>query len=318
MSMPTNTLSIVRRYGQNPILTGRDFPDAYHIVHVFNSGITKYNGRYLMVCRCEDASLKPYCWMAESDDGLRFTLRPEPIRMPVDNPDFARYASGTFYDPRVTRIGDEFYITHACHSEHDCRSSLLRTRDFEAFDWMGYISEPGNRNCVLFPEKINGLYARLERPLTTWDSGDMWISYSPDLIFWGKKDCVLRNRDVPWAWSKIGAGAVPIKTDQGWLNIFHGVRSQAKSHLVYQLGVCLHDLENPNRITALGRLPVLLPMTDYEQVGQTPSVVFTAGVTVEEDGAVNVYYGGADTVQCVGFTTIETLLDVCYNRYQGN
>lgn len=305
---------LIRRYEKNPILTGNDFPAQYHIAHCFNSGIIKHNGKYLMLCRLEDIGLKPYFWVVESDDGVHFTPRSGPIQMPLDNPTWQKYASGTFYDPRITKIGDVYYIMHACHSPFDCRTSLLQTRDWEHFEWMGFVSEPGNRNGVLFPEKFNGLYTRLDRPMSSWEGGDMWISYSPDLIHWGQSECIMRNSAIKWAWAKIGAGAVPIKTNAGWLNIFHGVRTQCKSHFVYQLGVCLHDLENPSKIIACCEKPILRPTKDYELVGQTPSVVFTAGAIVEDDGEVKIYYGGADTVQCLAFSTINELIEMCHNR----
>lgn len=309
--MTFHNYDVVERYEKNPILTGRDFPGEYCIIHVFNSGIIKFNGRYLMVCRCEDAGLKAYFWIAESDDGLSFTPRPEPMAMPEDDPMYCKYASINVYDPRVTRIGDTYYLMHAAHSEYDCRGALQSTRDFQTFDWHGFVTDAGNRNCVLFPEKFDEMYVRLDRPMTTWDSGDMWVSYSPDLIHWGRGDCILPKSRLNWAWSKVGAGAVPIRTDRGWLNIFHGVRNQAKAHLVYQLGVCLHDLHDPSKIIAISRKPILTPTMDYELHGQTPSVVFTAGVVPEDDGSIKLYYGGADTVQCLGFTTIDRLLSLC-------
>ncbi len=311
---PFNEASLIRRHPGNPILTGCSFPKRYRIAHVFNSGIAKFNGRYLMVCRCEDAGLRSHFWIAESSDGLNFTPRAEPIRMPVDDPMFAKYASINWYDPRVTEIDGIFYIMHACHSQYDCRISLLKTVDFETFTWLGFVSDPGNRNGVLFPQKFGDSYVRLDRPLTTWESGDMYISYSKDLVHWGRGDCIMRKSQLRWAWSKIGAGAVPIRTEQGWINIFHGVRTQCKAHYVYQLGVCLHDLADPSKIIALAEKPILMPTTDYELVGQTPSVAFTCGAIVEPDNSVKVYYGGADTVQCVGFTTISELLDACHNR----
>jgi predicted GH43/DUF377 family glycosyl hydrolase len=309
-----NHASLIRRHPGNPILTGCDFPQSYRIAHVFNSGVTMFKGKYLMMCRCEDAGLRAYFWMAESDDGIAFKPRPAPIKMPTENPVFQRYASINFYDPRITEIDGVFYIMHACHSQYDCRISLLKTTDFETFDWIGYVSDPGNRNGVLFPQKFNGKYVRLDRPLTTWESGDMWISYSHDLIHWGESECILRKNQLRWAWSKIGAGAVPIKTKEGWLNLFHGVRTQCKSHCVYQIGACLHDLEDPSKIIALAERPLLMPTTDYELNGQTPSVAFSNGAIVEKDGTVKIYYGGADTVQCLGFSTIQELLDACHNR----
>jgi beta-1,4-mannooligosaccharide/beta-1,4-mannosyl-N-acetylglucosamine phosphorylase len=143
----------------------------------------------------------------------------------------------------------------------------------------------------------------------------MWVSYSPDLIYWGKAECVMRKWEgIRWAWAKIGAGATPVKTPEGWLNIFHGVRWQGKAHYVYQLGVCLLDLKNPAKVKGIAQDAILIPEEQYELVGQTPNVVFTCGAVVEPDGEIKIYYGGADTVQCVATTTVKRLLDACYNR----
>jgi len=294
-----------------PILTGADFPPEAHIKRVFNSGVIKEGSRYFMACRVEDRALRNRIWIAESDDGFRFTPRSAPISMPHDEPEFAEYTTGMYYDPRITKIEDTFYLMHAAHSSHGCRLSLVATKDFENFEWKGFVSQTDNRNGVLFPEKINGLYARFDRPNTGGSFGDMWVSYSPDLVFWGKSECVLRNKDVRWAWSKIGPGAVPIKTEEGWLNIFHGVRTQCAQHYVYSLGVALHDLKNPAKIIGRCEEAILEPEEDYELTGQTPSVVFSAGAVLENDGSMKVYYGGADTVQCVATTTLERLLHAC-------
>ncbi len=231
--------------------------------------------------------------------------------MPDHDPDFAEYTAGMYYDPRLTEIDGTFYLLHAAHSSHTCRLSLLSTQDFETYVWLGHISEPDNRNGVLFPEKIQGSYARLDRPNTAEKMGDIWISYSPDLVHWGRSRCVMRNSQVRWAWSKIGPGAPPIKTKEGWLNIFHGVRTQCAQHYVYQLGVSLLDLNDPSKVIAQAKGAILEPEEMYELVGQTPSVVFTSGAIVEDDGEVKVYYGGADTVQCVATTTIDELLHAC-------
>lgn len=306
--------SLVTRCKQNPILTGADFPADYGIVTVFNSGIVKVNGRYIMLCRVENAALQNRIWIAESSDGIRFTPHSAPVEMPHDDPEFAEYTTGMYYDPRVTEIDGIYYILHAAHSGHGCRLSLVKTDDFNKFEWMGFISETDNRNGVLFPEKFNGFFARLDRPNTGSAFGDMWISYSPDLIHWGQSRCVLRNSDVRWAWTKIGPGAVPIRTDEGWLNIFHGVRTQCAQYYIYQLGVCLHDLNDPSKIIARAEEAVLRPEMDYELTGQTPSVVFTAGAVLEDTGEIKLYYGGADSVQCLAFTSVDLLLDACRNR----
>ncbi len=311
--MKTKKYPICKRYEGNPILTGKDFPAEADIKYVFNSGIVKYNGVYTMVCRVENSALLDRFWIAESTDGYHFKPRPKPIDMPHDDPMFKKYAYSMYYDPRVTKIDDAYYILHAAHSGHTCRLSLVKTEDFKKFQWMGFVSEVDNRNGVLFPEKINGLYARLDRPNTGDGGGDIWISYSPDLIFWGKSECVFRKWEgIRWAWTKVGAGATPIKTSEGWLNIFHGVRTQCHSHFVYQLGVCLLDLKNPAKVKSMSEDAILIPEEQYELVGQTPSVVFTSGAVVEDNGEIKLYYGGADTVQCVATTSITRLIDACH------
>lgn len=305
--------AIVDRFAGNPILRGADFPPDSGIVRVFNSGVIRVGDRYLMACRVENRALVNFIWMAESEDGIHFSPRSAPVVMSSD-PEFLEYTAGMYYDPRITELEGAYYLMHAAHSGHGCRLSLLRTQDFERFAWLGFVSEPDNRNGVLFPERIDGRFARLDRPNTGGEFGDIWLSYSPDLIHWGNSRCVLRNQSVRWAWSKIGPGAVPIRTPEGWLNIFHGVRTQCKSHYVYQLGVCLLDLEDPSRVIALCRDAILEPTELYELVGQTPSVVFTSGAVVEPDQTVKLYYGGADTVMCLATTTVERLLYACRHR----
>jgi len=189
----TSKYPICKRYEGNPILTGKDFPAEADIKYVFNSGIVKHKGTYIMVCRVENSALLDRFWIAESSDGYNFKPRPKPVDMPHKDPLFKEYSSSMYYDPRVTKIGNSYYILHAAHSGHTCRLSLVKTNDFKKFKWMGFVSETDNRNGVLFPEKINGLYARLDRPNTGDGRGDIWVSYSPDLIYWGKSECVMRN-----------------------------------------------------------------------------------------------------------------------------
>lgn len=305
---------VITRHPENPILTAAHFPVGSGVIRVFNSGVIKARGRYWMACRTEDAALRNRIWMAESRDGVHFVPRPAPVVLPHEDPEFAEYTAGMYYDPRITEIDGVYYLMHAAHSGHGCRLSLLQTTDFERFQWLGFVSETDNRNGLLFPEKIRGSYARLDRPNTGGDFGDIWVSYSPDLIHWGRSRCVLRNSEVRWAWSKIGPGAVPIRTPQGWLAIFHGVRTQCKAHYVYQLGVCLLDLEDPSRVVARADEAILWPEEAYELMGQTPSVVFTSGAVVEDDGSLKLYYGGADTVMCLATTTVERLVEACRKR----
>lgn len=300
---------IVKRYEHNPILTANDIPVACS--GVYNSGAIRFNNRYLMLLRVETVDIKNYFWVAESDDGFNFKVWDKPIDIPEDD-EFREYTTGMIYDPRITRIEDDYYITHACHSEHGVRVGLLKTADFEKFEWLGFISEVDNRNAVIFPEKINGYYIRLDRPLTQDDRGNIWISYSPDLIYWGRSKCIAKTGGG-WAWKKIGPGAVPIKTERGWLEIFHGVHVMCSGY-VYHLGVMMLDLDDPSKVVGRGKAPILSPGELYERVGLAMNVVFTGGAVLDDDGEVKIYYGGADTVQCVATARIDDLIQACFER----
>ena len=303
---------IVKRYPKNPILTAADLPFACS--GIYNSGVVKFNGKYLMLCRIESIDISNYFVVALSDDGYKFKVKENPIDLP-DDPEFKEYTAEMIYDPRITLLEGKYYICFACHSSHGVRIGMLKTTDFEKFEWCGFISEPDNRNAALFPEKINGLYARLDRPIVPNDHGDMWISYSPDLKFWGLSKCITRHGlHGTWHWLKVGAGAVPIKTKQGWLEIWHGVHILARYQYVYHLGVMLLDLNDPSKVIARGNAPILSPTEIYERVGLTSNVVFTSGAIAEDDGEVKIYYGGADTVQCVATAKLDDLIQACFDR----
>jgi predicted GH43/DUF377 family glycosyl hydrolase len=308
---PKDKQDIAVRYEGNPILTREDVPAAAK--GVYNSGCIKTaEGKYVMLCRVETPSMKQFIWPADSDNGIDFKLRPEPIRMP-DTDRFREYTTGMYYDPRVTMIDGKYYVVFACHSGHSCRLGLLESPDMKKFSFVDFISETDNRNGVLFPEKINGLYCRLDRPNTGDGQGYMWLSYSPDLVHWGQSGHVAHSQDE-WGWKKNGPGAVPIKTEKGWLVIYHAVNVQCASQYVYHLGVMLLDLEDPTRIVARAKAPILSPTTDYELTGLTYAVVFTCGAVLEDDGEVKIYYGGADTVQCLATAKLDDLVDACFNR----
>ncbi|KJJ86064.1 glycosidase-like protein [Candidatus Omnitrophus magneticus] len=308
---PKSKEMIVQRYSGNPILTKEDIPAAAK--GVYNSGCIKTKeGKYVMICRVETPSMKQLLWPADSTDGIKFKLRPEPIKLP-DTEEFKQYTTGMFYDPRVTEIEGKYYLVFACHSGHSCRLGLMESKDLVTFEWKDFISETDNRNGVLFPEKINGLYARLDRPNTSDGRAYMWISYSPDLIYWGKSKALATTQDE-WGWKKNGPGAVPIKTDKGWLVIYHAVNVQCAAQYVYHLGVMLLDLKDPSKIIARAKAPILSPTTNYELNGLSYAVVFTCGAVVEPNKEVKIYYGGADTVQCLATAKLDDLVDACFNR----
>ncbi|MFC1479878.1 glycoside hydrolase family 130 protein [Candidatus Omnitrophota bacterium] len=308
---PKDKENIVVRHPGNPIVTKDDVPAAAK--GVYNSGCIKTrDGKYVMLCRVETPSMKQLIWPADSENGIDFKLRPNPVKMPSTD-EFKEYTTGMHYDPRVTEIEGKYYIVFACHSGHSCRLGLMESPDMKEFKWRGFISETDNRNGVLFPERINGLYCRLDRPNTGDGEGYIWISYSPDLIHWGQSKAVAPTQDE-WGWKKNGPGAVPIKTDKGWLVIYHAVNVQCAAQYVYHIGVMLLDTKDPSKIIARAKAPILSPTTDYELNGLTYAVVFTCGAILEDDNEVKIYYGGADTVQCLATAKLEDLVDACFNR----
>ena len=219
----------------------------------------------------------------DSIDGA--TLRPENI-----------YEEYGIEDPRLTRIGEVYYITYVAVSRHGVATALASTRDFKSFARHGIIFPPENKDVVLFPEKIRGEYYALHRPsaATPFTRPEMWIARSPDLTHWGRHEQFLGGHET-WDTGRIGAGTPPIRTPEGWLEIYHGngKREEDAGIGTYSGGLLLLDLEDPRKIIAR-RGAVIVPETDYEREGFVPNVIFPTGV-VEQDGRLLVYYGGADT-----------------------
>jgi len=297
---------IVKRYKNNPIITGEMMP--FSCRGVFNSSAIKYNNRYLMILRAEGYNLRDSFWLAESPNGFdNWTVK---YQIPLPQTEDYKIFGDNQYDPRITQIDDTYYITFCVHGI-DVRMGLMSTKDFCSFNWEGFITGTGFRNTVLFPEKIDSLYAALERPNET---GDIWLTRSPDLIFWGKQEPVLRYRNVPWAWGKIGPCGTPIKTSKGWLIIFHGVQIICGYEYIYHAGVMLTELEKPWKLIRMGDEPILSPEEPYELTGHAPNVVFASSHIVEEDGSVKLYYGASDRYQCVAETTIDLLLEAALTR----
>ena len=203
---------IVQRYAGNPILTPEMIPGANA---VFNSSVARFEDRYVGVFRVETRQGFQTLRLGWSSAGIKFDLTPEEILVPTEEP-FVTYEEAC-YDPRITKLDDAYYICHASENRFGCQVSVARTRDFATFEKIAIASEPTNRNMVLFPEKINGLYARLDRPFESGRSGNIWISFSPDLIHWGQSECILQSRR--FAWDKARSVRAPrpfAQTQAGW------------------------------------------------------------------------------------------------------
>lgn len=228
--------------------------------------------------------------VARSKDGVHFDIEPQPALFP----EHALEAWG-IEDPRVTQIGDKYYITYSSASSRGVGVGLAETRDFRTFKRHGLMLAPENKDVMLFPDKINGKYYALHRPVPkSFGSPEMWIAESPDLVHWGKHRFLMGLSEQGWDSARMGGGAVPIRTDRGWLALYHGADSKHR----YCMGAVLLDLENPAKVIARSRVPVLEPETTYEVNGFFGGVVFSCGAILL-DQTIRMYYGAADEVMAV-------------------
>ncbi len=263
-----------------------------------------------MIFRSHKLNGRSILGKAESDNGYDFKVDKNPFMIPADEGIFKEYEEYGVEDPRVILLDGEYLITYSAYSRHGVRVGLAKTRDFKSVERFSLITEADYRNAVIFPEKFNGLYARLDRPHSEISPWSIWISYSPDLKFWGESKLIMKPVKYHWDEMKIGPGAPPVKTARGWLSIYHGV-FPTMDGCVYRLGVALHNLEDPSRIIAVGDEWILQPEEVYEITGYVHNVVFTCGAVPEEDGSIKIYWGGADKVMCAGTADIEQLVDHC-------
>ncbi len=302
---------LVKRYRNNPILTRDHVP--YPVSTVHNAGMVKHDGKYVMLFRSHLLNGRCVIGMAESEDGFSFTVAPEPFLVSAKEGIFAEYEEFGVEDLRICAMDDEYLLTYSAYSRHGVRIALARTRDFKSVERIALISQPDMRNVVIFPRKFDGRYARLDRPHSEISPWSIHISYSPDLIHWGESRVVMKPVTYHWDELKIGPGATPFRTDKGWLHIYHGVY-RTMSGSVYRLGVALHDLDDPSRVIGISDDWILQPEDPWEMTGYVPNVVFTCGAVPEEDGTVKIYWGGADTVMCVGSAEISKLEAMCLNN----
>lgn len=299
---------VIDRYSKNPILTRDDVPYAVATVH--NAGVVKFQDRYIMLFRSHLHNGRSIIGRADSKDGFHFDVQPEPFLIPAEQGIFADYESFGVEDLRICPFEDYYLLCYSAYSNHGVRIGLAKTNDFNSVERIALISQADMRNAVIFPEKIKGRYVRLDRPHSEISPWSIWISYSPDLIHWGDSRRIMQAESYHWDEMKIGPGVPPIKTSQGWLNIYHGV-FQTMAGAVYRLGVALHDINDPAKIIAVGDRWILQPEDPWEVSGYVPNVVFSCAAIAEADGNIKLYWGAADTVMCVGTTTVERLLQHC-------
>lgn len=208
-------------------------------------------------------------------------------------------------DCRVATMEDGFYLTYTEVSPVAVGVGLIRTDDFRHFDRKGMIFPPHNKDCAIFEEKINGKYYALHRPSSPELGGNyIWLAESPDRIHWGNHKCVAVTRKDSWDSARVGAGGAPVKTPEGWLEIYHGADQNHR----YCLGALLLDLNDPSKVLARSETPIMEPIADYEQTGFFGNVVFTNGHYTSGD-TLTIFYGASDEVICSAEFSITEILN---------
>lgn len=299
----------VWRYDANPIIERFATQNSNSI---FNSAVVPFEDGFAGVFRCDSKSISMDIFAGFSKDGIHWDISDEPIQFQGAHPEVAK--RDFRYDPRVCFIEDRYYLTW-CNGYHEYPTiGVGYTFDFKTFYQMENAFLPFNRNGVLFPRKIKGNYYMLSRPSDNGHTpfGDIFLSESPDLKYWGCHRYVMgtvKGDASAWQSTKIGGGSVPIETDEGWLLIYHGVINTCNG-FVYRMGCALLDLEEPWKVIKRTKKYILGPHELYECVGDVPNVVFPcAALTDAATGRIAIYYGCADTVTGLAFTTAQRLLD---------
>jgi predicted GH43/DUF377 family glycosyl hydrolase len=248
-------------------------------------------GEYLLLMRIEGQQGYSFFGLARSDNGLHFEVEQKPVLFPAKEGIFEKYERRGIEDPRATLIDGSYHIMYTAVSDFGPRIALARTNDFHTFERIALISEPGNKDGVLFPEKIDGQYVRLDRPI---GEGHSRVLITPRAGYWDSY--------------RIGASVPPIRTEEGWLEIYHGVK-MTTSGPIYRAGTVLLDLEDPSQVVGRCTVPLLSPREDYERIGDVGNVVFPCGAIVEPDGEAKMYYGAADTSLCVATARLQDILN---------
>lgn len=238
--------------------------------------------------------------LARSKDGTSFEIENNPAIGPENE-----YEIFGLEDPRITFIDDRYYINYVGVGHFGVTTCLASTKDFIRFERHGVIFCPDNKDVVVFPEKVRGKYYALHRPASPlFGKQEIWIAESPDLLCWGNHRCLMGPRPGSWDEIKIGAGAVPFKINQGWLEIYHGVDKNNR----YCLGAVFLDRQEPWKVISRTEKPIFEPEADYELNGFFGNVVFTCGLLFE-NGKLKIYYGAADTLICYAELLLEEIIE---------
>lgn len=294
------------RYSLNPIINRHP---AENISRVFNSAAVYFNDEYVGVFRGDNLDDIPHLYVGHSKDGIHFEINKDKIVF-VNESGEVLEDSGYQYDPRVIPFEDYFLVVW-CDNLSGPTIAIAKTKDFKTFVKFDSPFLPYNRNGVIFPRKINGSYLMLSRPSDSGHTafGDIFLSESKDLTYWGKHRLVMKCGYEWWCALKVGAGPVPIELDDGWLLFIHGVNRTCNGY-VYSIGGVILDKNDPSKVLYRCKNFLLTPEEQYETCGFVPNVIFpTSALVDKENGRIAIYYGASDTYTCLAFTTIERVVN---------
>jgi beta-1,4-mannooligosaccharide/beta-1,4-mannosyl-N-acetylglucosamine phosphorylase len=311
---PADSSAALWRSSRNPIIP-RDLIARSN--SIFNSAVVPFGDSFAGVFRVDDTTRVMDVHAGFSQDGVNWKLDEATIKWePTD--DRVREIQETFvhaYDPRVTWLEDRYYVTW-CNGYHGPTIGVGYTYDFKKFYQLDNAFLPFNRNGVLFPRRVNGMYQMLSRPSDNGHTpfGDIYLSESPDLIHWGRHRHVMTTKPYTWESTKVGAGPTPIETPEGWLLFYHGVLTSCNG-FVYSFGAALLDLDQPWKVIARSRDYLISPQKQYEQVGDVQNVTFPCAALVDgPTGRVTIYYGAADTVTCLAHGYLNDIISFVKER----
>jgi beta-1,4-mannooligosaccharide/beta-1,4-mannosyl-N-acetylglucosamine phosphorylase len=308
---PAGYSDVVWRFSRNPVIPRDLIPSSNSI---FNSAVIPFQGEFRGVFRCDDKRREMQLHKGRSKDGFHWEISNERIQFQTAE-GFESFPWGYGYDPRVCWIEDRYYVTWCNNYAGWPTIGIAYTFDFETYYQMENAFLPFNRNGVLFPRKINGNFMMLSRPSDRGHTpfGEIYISQSPDLTYWGRHRLVMRPTGG-WQSTKIGAGPIPIETTEGWLMFYHGVLTSCNG-FVYSMGAALLDLDEPWKVLYRTEPYLLHPKELYEQVGDVPNVAFPcAALTDAATGRIAIYYGCADTVTGLCFCQVDEVIEFVKNN----
>ena len=301
---------LFERHPANPILTADDWP--YAVNAVFNPAAAIVDGETVLLARVEDRRGISHLTVARSANGVDgWAVEHEPLLAPDDATASEQWG---FEDARVVWVDEleRWVITCTVYGPAGPAVFLATTEDFRTVERYGVVRHPEDKNAALLPHRIDDRWVLLHRPKTQFGGGhgEILLSRSTDLVSWSAPEQVLQPREGAW-WDsqRIGIGPPPLRTDHGWLLVYHGVKDTVAGDM-YRVGLALLDLDEPTHV--LRRLPnwILAPLASYERTGDVPNVVFPCGLIHDEaSDEIRLYYGAADSSICLATARLGELLD---------